>query len=245
MKTPFPSRTRLVPKVKAQNEGQIPTTRLPAVNRLTLFIAVGWLFFSLQANPAGAAAGESAENRFFEANLAYKNERFQAAADGYLDLIARGRVNGTVYYNLGNAYLRLGMIGRAILFYERARLLTPRDDDLLFNLAHAKSRTRDAVSDRHAMTEAGRLQLLSRNHPLAEFCQVECRVLREDRGGVYDLSDCFVFVSAGQVPDNAAGVEVRHRSNPPIISTEYIKDFLLYAPEDSRSTREYPPPFCR
>jgi hypothetical protein len=41
----------------------------------------------------------------------------------------------------GKAFYRLGDLGRAILFYERARLLLPRDDDLLFNLSHARNKT--------------------------------------------------------------------------------------------------------
>jgi tetratricopeptide (TPR) repeat protein len=89
----------------------------------------------------------SALEDFFEANRSYKNHQFQAAADGYLKLIESGVENGQIYYNLGNAYYRLGDLGRAILFFERARLLLPRDDDLLFNLSHARNQTVDAISD--------------------------------------------------------------------------------------------------
>ena len=89
----------------------------------------------------------SAQEDFFEANRAYKKDRYQEAVDGYLKLIDNGIENGHVYYNLGNAYYRLGDLGRAILFFERARLLIPRDDDLIFNLSHAKDQTVDAVGD--------------------------------------------------------------------------------------------------
>jgi tetratricopeptide (TPR) repeat protein len=90
---------------------------------------------------------QSAQQDFFEANRAYKNDRFQEAIDGYLKLIENGFENGHIYYNLGNAYYRLGNLGRAILFFERARLLLPRDDDLLFNLAHARNQTVDVIDD--------------------------------------------------------------------------------------------------
>jgi hypothetical protein len=51
-----------------------------------------------------------------------------------------------VYYNLANAYFRSGQLGRAILNYERAKALIPRDADLNFNLRYALDQTRDAVS---------------------------------------------------------------------------------------------------
>jgi tetratricopeptide (TPR) repeat protein len=100
-----------------------------------------------------------AEERFFEANRAYKNDQFRDAADGYLELIENGFENGHIYYNLGNAYFRLGDLGKAILFYERARLLIPRDDDLIFNLAHARHQAVDDIGDVHAFWQNGFLGL--------------------------------------------------------------------------------------
>lgn len=96
---------------------------------------------------AQAQTGGSAEEAFFEANRAYNNGNFQEATDGYLRLIENGCVSGHLYYNLGNAWFRLGRIGKAILAYERARLLIPRDSDLAFNLTQARDRTRDEIGD--------------------------------------------------------------------------------------------------
>ncbi len=98
--------------------------------------------------PAAAAADiKAAQEIFFEANRAYKNQQFRKAIDTYQTLIADGFANGHIFYNLGNAYYRSGDLGRAILFYERARLLIPRDEDLKFNLAHAAGQTLDAPGD--------------------------------------------------------------------------------------------------
>jgi tetratricopeptide (TPR) repeat protein len=94
-----------------------------------------------------AKIDQSAQEEFFEANRAYKNDQFQKAVGGYLKLIENGFENGHIYYNLGNAYYRIGDLGRAILFFERARLLIPRDDDLIFNLSHARNQTVDAIDD--------------------------------------------------------------------------------------------------
>ena len=110
---------------------------------LKLLIFILPLFF-----PGGsclAAEGPSAEELYFEASRAYKEDRYQEAIDGYFQLIDNGYVNGHLYYNLGNAYFRSGQLGRAILNYKRAQLLIPRDADLNFNLRYALDQTQDAI----------------------------------------------------------------------------------------------------
>lgn len=46
--------------------------------------------------------------------------------------------SATSLYNLGNAYARSGQTALAVLEYERARVLAPRDPDLEANLAHVR-----------------------------------------------------------------------------------------------------------
>ena len=87
------------------------------------------------------------EELFFNANQAYKEGRFNEAIDGYLRLIESGHAGGQIHYNLGNAYFKTGRLGRAILEYERARLLIPRDADLNFNLAHARDQAKDVIPE--------------------------------------------------------------------------------------------------
>ena len=110
-----------------------------------------------------ARNNQSAQEDFFEANRAYKNDQFQEAIDGYLKLIENGFENGHIYYNLANAYYRLGDLGRAILFFERARFLIPRDDDLIFNLSHARNQAVDAIDDFRTFSLTGFLGLDSLN----------------------------------------------------------------------------------
>ena len=43
-------------------------------------------------------------------------------------------------YNLGNCYIQLGEIGKAITYYQRALKITPQDKELKENLAIAESR---------------------------------------------------------------------------------------------------------
>ena len=94
-----------------------------------------------------AEASEPWEEVFFNANKAYKEGRFDDAVLGYNRLFQSGVNNGHLYFNLGNAYFRLNQLGQAILHFERAHLLMPRDADLRFNLAHARDQTMDAIPE--------------------------------------------------------------------------------------------------
>jgi len=92
-----------------------------------------------------AAAGSGRDREYQEADRAYREARYQAAYDGYARLLGTEVADGNLLYNLGNAAFRLNQNGRAILFYERARLLLPRDADLRFNLGHAREQIRDVI----------------------------------------------------------------------------------------------------
>jgi tetratricopeptide (TPR) repeat protein len=117
------------------------------MTRQVRHIAIGMLVFVCFLNMAQAEIDTSFVEQFFEANQAYKNDQFQQAADDYIRLIENGHENGHIYYNLGNTYFRLGNLGKAILAFERARLLMPRDGDLSFNLSHARNQAQDASID--------------------------------------------------------------------------------------------------
>jgi len=96
---------------------------------LTAFVL---LVLGVQADQNGI------EEIFFKSNESYKQGAFEEAIQGYNQLIDGGLGNGHLFFNLGNAYFRMNKLGKALLNYERARLLLPRDADLNFNLAHAR-----------------------------------------------------------------------------------------------------------
>lgn len=75
---------------------------------------------------------------FHDANRRFETGDFAGAAAAYEKLLAAEGPRAAVLYNLGNSYQRLGQHGPAILAYERARLLTPRDPDLQANLRLAR-----------------------------------------------------------------------------------------------------------
>ena len=60
-----------------------------------------------------------------------------------MKIAASGINNGQLFYNLGNAYLKEGRLGHALLWYERALKIIPDDPDLAFNYRYAVSLTKD------------------------------------------------------------------------------------------------------
>ena len=73
-------------------------------------------------------------------------QKFEAVADTPV-------VNPHLFYNIGNAYLKAGRIGHAILWYERAKRLIPNDPDLNYNLAHALGKVKDKTDDAFSLTD--------------------------------------------------------------------------------------------
>jgi len=65
---------------------------------------------------------------------------FRSAAQKFAGIAASGVTNGKLEFNLGNAHLQAGDLGRAILHYRRAERLIPGDPLLAGNLATARSR---------------------------------------------------------------------------------------------------------
>lgn len=95
--------------------------------------------------PAGAQDAQPDTTLFLQANQAYKNGDYAAAAEGYEQLLSQGLRNGDMYYNLGNAYLKNGSLGRALFNFRMAERFMPRDADLEANVQYALDQTRDTI----------------------------------------------------------------------------------------------------
>lgn len=108
-------------------------TGVVAVNRLILMI----LMFVLLPLASRAITKQ-------DADAAYKRGNYQQAIADYKLLLKQGK-SADLYYNLGNAYYRSDSIAMAVLAYERARLLSPGDKDIRFNLQFARSKTIDKL----------------------------------------------------------------------------------------------------
>jgi tetratricopeptide (TPR) repeat protein len=66
-----------------------------------------------------------------------------------IELLTTGRfdLNSEAAYNIGNCYTRLGELGEARLFFERALLLNPNNADARHNLDWVQLRLSDAIAD--------------------------------------------------------------------------------------------------
>ncbi len=80
-----------------------------------------------------------------EANTAYQAGDYARAVALYRLVLERGIRNGHLYYNMGNAYHRLGDVGHAIYNYLMAQCYLPRDGDVRANLTYARDQVRDRL----------------------------------------------------------------------------------------------------
>lgn len=71
---------------------------------------------------------------------------YEEAILHYERIVKEGGVHsGPLFYDLGNAYFRIGDIGRAILNYKRAALFMANDQNLRQNLEYARNRRADRI----------------------------------------------------------------------------------------------------
>jgi tetratricopeptide (TPR) repeat protein len=88
-----------------------------------------------------AAAGVRADQSSVAAAVhAAAGGDYQSAVQNYEQVLHQQGFSAAVLFNLGNAQLRLGKPARAILEYERALVLAPRNPAIEANLAAAQQR---------------------------------------------------------------------------------------------------------
>ena len=78
-------------------------------------------------------------------NKFYRDGSYEKAIDEYGQLVNEGYFGTSLFYNLGNSYYRVGKIGYAILYYEKALKLSPSDEDVQHNLNFARLSTVDRI----------------------------------------------------------------------------------------------------
>lgn len=69
-----------------------------------------------------------------QANAAYQKDDFNSALQLYEQAAKEEGTSSLLYYNIGNTHYRLGNMGKAVLYYERALLLEPGNADARTNL---------------------------------------------------------------------------------------------------------------
>ncbi len=104
------------------------------------------LWVSVAAIALGYADVSSARGdqnpAFAKANEDYSEGHFLEAVDGYQNLVKTGQWSANLFYDLGNAWFRLGNFGEAILNYERTLALDPHHPEAAANLALVRDAAR-------------------------------------------------------------------------------------------------------
>ena len=86
-----------------------------------------------------------------EADSAYVDENYDRAVELYLQLAQKNAKDAHLCYNLGCAYYRLDSIAKSILWFERAALIEPDDDEITYNLDMVRTKTIDRFIPLHEM----------------------------------------------------------------------------------------------
>ena len=111
-------------------------------NKLFSVILVSSMFFIIGYSVIIAS---QAEDTLQKGNTYYREGAYDKAIEEYKKLVDEGYIGTSLFYNLGNANYRIGKIGYAILYYEKALELSPSDDDIKHNLDFAHLSTVDRI----------------------------------------------------------------------------------------------------
>ena len=84
---------------------------------------------------------------FEDAGRAFAEGHYAESVRGYESVLKTNGYSAAVLFNLGNAELRAGNVGEAILDYQRARWLAPHDPDIAANLRFAQKQAGLATTE--------------------------------------------------------------------------------------------------
>jgi len=105
------------------------------------------IIFMFICLPFGFSNIAMAAQSFQETNALYQDGKYSEAAAAY-EALLKSNPSPEIYYNLANAYFKDKKIGLAILNYERAKKLTPRDQDIRSNLLYMNRLLEYKVEDK-------------------------------------------------------------------------------------------------
>jgi hypothetical protein len=90
---------------------------------------------------------DTKDEKFRRGAELYKSGNYDEALKLWIEVYNNGYRSAELDYNIGNAYFKLNNIPGAILFFERAHLLKPADEDVNYNLAIAKTLVVDRFNE--------------------------------------------------------------------------------------------------
>jgi len=92
-----------------------------------------------------ALCAKPADSLFSVANKLYEKEQYDSAATLYSESLRQNGESSAILFNLGNCAFRLGQLGEAILYTERAARLAPNDKDIRANLEFLRTQITDEL----------------------------------------------------------------------------------------------------
>lgn len=101
----------------------------------------------LIVSPLLAFSNNDATALFKKGNDLYQKTKYKEATAIYQKMVDDGYQSAALYFNLGNTYYKTGDIAPALLYYEKARKLSPGDEDIRVNIQLANSKTSDKIEE--------------------------------------------------------------------------------------------------
>ena len=98
------------------------------------------------------------EDLFEQSNDFYTNGNYENAVLGYLDILESGFESAELYFNIGNTFYKLNNIPESNFYYEKAKSISPNDNDILTNLSFAQNLRIDKI-EKLPVTELQNLKL--------------------------------------------------------------------------------------
>ncbi len=80
-------------------------------------------------------------------NNLYAEGKYQESIDSYQQVMKNGMEASELFFNLGNAYFKSGEVPSAILYYEKALRIAPKDEDILYNLEVSNGLITDKIDE--------------------------------------------------------------------------------------------------
>lgn len=93
-----------------------------------------------------SVTAQTSTERWEAGNKAYIEGNYDKAIEEYTAILDGGEYSMKLYYNLANAYFKVGATGKAILYYNKALRIAPSQEDVRHNLALAESQTKDRIA---------------------------------------------------------------------------------------------------
>jgi len=109
-------------------------------------IYIKWAVILIFVSQYVTGKAQQPETLFDQANQLYAQEEYAQAIALYDSVMGSGNISHELFFNLGNAWFKLNDLPKAIVNYERAKLLAPNDEDINFNLELTNTYLTDKIT---------------------------------------------------------------------------------------------------